>query len=102
VVYLKSELIQHGIVRNEVLDAFFVATGDTVNAFRGSVSGTPVALISNPDGTLLDQHSETSWDVRGKYKGGPINSDLEMLAISDEYWFSWNEFHPGSQLIRLQ
>jgi len=25
-----------------------------------------------------------------------------MLALSDEYWFSWKAFHPGSQLVRVQ
>jgi hypothetical protein len=102
VVYLKSELLKQGVFKNETLNAFFVAMGDTVNAFKGSVSGKSVDLTSNPDGTLFDQHSETVWDARGKYKSGLINSDLEILAISDEYWFSWKAFHPGSQLIRLQ
>ncbi len=101
VVYLKSELLQQGVVKNESLNVFFVAMGDTVNAFRGSVSGKSVDLTSNPDRTLFDQLSETVWDARGKYKSGLIKSNLDMLAISDEYWFSWKAFHPGSQLIRL-
>ncbi len=66
------------------------------------MSGKQVDLTGNPDGTLSDSHSGTVWDVRGKYTTGLINSDLEILAISDEYWFSWKAFHPGSQLIRLQ
>jgi hypothetical protein len=53
-------------------------------------------------GTFSDDHSGTVWDARGKYKSGQIKSDLEMLTISDEYWFSWKAFHPSSQLIRLQ
>lgn len=102
VVYLKSELIQEGVVKNEALNAFFVALGETVNGFKGNVMGTPVDLILNTDGTLSDTRSGTVWDARGKYKSGLIESDLEMLAISDEYWFSWKAFHPRSQLIRLQ
>lgn len=101
VAYLKSELIQQGVVKNEVLDALFVAVGDTVNAFKGSVAGKSVALTISTDGTLSDSKSGTVWDVRGKYKSGHIKSDLEMLAISDEYWYSWKAFHPRSQLIRI-
>jgi hypothetical protein len=100
--YPLDYVIHHHIVKNETINAFFVAMGDTVNAFRGSISGKSVDLTSNQDGTLFDQHSETVWDARGKYKSGLINSDLEMLAVSDEYWFSWKAFHPSSQLIRLQ
>lgn len=101
VAYIKSELITQGVVRNEAHDVFFVALGDAVNAFKGSVEGKSVDLAIQSDGTLVDNHSGTTWDARGKYKSGQIQSDLDMLAISDEYWFSWKAFHPGSQLIRL-
>ena len=102
VAYLKSELIEQGVVRNEALDALFVAVGDTVNAFKGSVTGQTLDLTINADNMLSDSHSGTVWDVRGKYKSGHIKSDLEMLAISDEYWYSWKAFHPRSQLIRIR
>jgi Protein of unknown function (DUF3179) len=102
VAYLKSELMQMGIVKNEGLDFFLVALGNTVNAFKGSVTGRPVQLTACTDGALADAHSGTVWDARGKYKSGSIKSDLEQIAISDEYWFSWQIFHPGSRLIRIK
>ena len=102
VVYLKSELINQGIVKNEELNSFFFAIGDTVNAFKGSAAGKSVDLILNRDGTLADNNSGTVWDTHGKYKSGLIKSDLEILAITDEYWFAWKAFHPSSQIIRLQ
>jgi hypothetical protein len=101
VAYLKSELMQQSIVHNEALSVFLVARGDTVNAFAGSVTGRPVQLSACPDGELADTHSGTIWDARGKYASGPIKSDLEKIAISDEYWFSWKAFHPSSRLIRI-
>ncbi|WP_298923788.1 DUF3179 domain-containing protein [uncultured Ramlibacter sp.] len=100
--YLKRELLQKGVVRNHALDAFFVARGDTVNAFKGSVAGHSVELVVGAEGALSDARSATVWDARGKHKSGPIQADLEKLAISDEYWFSWKAFHPASVLIRLQ
>ena len=102
VVYLKREVVQRGVVRNDLLNVFFIALGDTVNAFKGNVMGTPVQLMICTDGALADARSGTVWDARGKYKSGSIKFDLERLAISDEYWFSWKAFHPGSELIRLQ
>ena len=44
VAYLKRELMQKGVVKNETLNFFLVALGDTVNAFKGSVTGKPVQL----------------------------------------------------------
>ena len=49
-------------------------------------------------------HSEPDarWiDPRGKYKSGPLQTNLEMVMTSDEYWYSWKLFHPRSELIRL-
>ena len=103
VVYLKRELMERGVVWNKALNAFLVAVGETVNGFKGTIAGNPIELALNrADGTLSDAASATVWDVRGKFKGGRISSDLEMLALSDEYWFSWRAFHPGSQLVRVQ
>ena len=99
--YLKGELTDRKLVRNEALDAYFIATGDTVNAFWGSVAGKAVVLSAEDGGAVRDTRSGTRWDIRGKYLSGPILSDLPMLAISDEYWFSWKAFHPDSELIRL-
>jgi hypothetical protein len=100
-VYLKRELTDRKFVRNEALDAYLIATGDTVNAFRGSIAGEPVLLSTEKNGAMRDTKSGTLWDVRGKYVSGPIKSDLSLLAISDEYWFSWKAFHADSELIRL-
>ena len=101
VAYLKSEVMQKGVIKNETLNFFLVARGDAVNAFNGSVRGKPVQLTACTDGALADARSETAWDARGQYKSGSIKADLEKVAISDEYWFSWKAFHPGSQLIRI-
>lgn len=101
VVYLKSELIKQEVVKNEAANVVFVALGDSVNAFRARVAGASIDLTVGKGGTLSDLNSGSVWDVRGKHVSGSIKSDLEALAISDEYWFSWKEFHPTSQLIRL-
>ena len=37
VVYLKSELMKNGVVKNGALNFFLVALGDAVNAFKGDV-----------------------------------------------------------------
>jgi len=101
VVYLKDELMNKGIVHDEALNVYLVAVGNTVNGFRGSLAGTSLNLLLNSDNTLIDDSTATVWDVRGKRVEGNIELDLESIALSDEYWFSWKRFHPTSKLVRV-
>jgi hypothetical protein len=101
IVYLKEELMKRGIFHNEALNIFLVSVRNTVNGFKGSLDGRSINLSLTPDQKLSDISSGTVWDIRGKYIGGEIASDLEPIALSDEYWFSWKKFHSDSKLIRV-
>ena len=101
VVYLKDELMKRAIFKNEELDIFLVAVRNTVNGFKGSLDGKSIHLTLTPDKNLSDIFTGTVWDIRGKRMTGEIETDLEPIALSDEYWFSWKIFHPKSKLIRL-
>ncbi|MGD9031872.1 MAG: DUF3179 domain-containing (seleno)protein [Desulfobacteraceae bacterium] len=101
VVYLKEELMKRGVIKNEELDVFLVAVNNTVLGFKNSLNGRSLNITLNPDKTLTDVSSGTVWNIRGKYIKGKIRSDLVSIALSDEYWFSWKKFHPGSKLIRV-
>ncbi|HRW09124.1 MAG TPA: DUF3179 domain-containing (seleno)protein [Caldilineaceae bacterium] len=101
VVYLKEEVQKAGVVCNEKLALFLVAVGKTVNGFRSQVNGQPLHVTLQGEQTLTDTTSDTVWDLRGKYVRGALAQDLEPVAISDEYWFSWQKFHPGSKLVRV-
>lgn len=101
VVYIKSEVIERGVVKNEEHEFFLIAQDGVVNAIKARVNGQPIDLTIGQDGNLKDQSSGVIWDIRGKYKNGVVESDLEPLTISDEFWYSWKLFHPRSELIRL-
>jgi len=101
VVYLKEELMKRGVIKNEELDVFLVAVNNTVLGFKNSLNGRSLNITLNPDKTLSDVSSGTVWNIRGKHIKGKIRSDLEPIALSDEYWFSWKKFHPDSKLIRV-
>jgi hypothetical protein len=100
-VYLKEELMKRGLIKNEELDVFLVAVNHSVLGFKNSLNGKSLNITLNADKTLSDVSSGTVWDIRGKHIRGEIRSDLVPIALSDEYWFSWKKFHPGSKLIRL-
>jgi hypothetical protein len=101
VVYLKEELMKRGVTKNEELDVFLVAVNNTILGFKNSLNGRSLNITLNPDKTLSDRSSGTVWNIRGKHIKGEIRSDLESIALSDEYWFSWKKFHPDSKLIRV-
>ena len=101
IVYLKSEVAEQGVVKNDDHDLFLVAQDGSVNGFKASVQDKAISLAIGSNGTLVDQISATIWDIRGKYKSGSLEVDLETIILSDEYWYSWKLFHPRSELIRL-
>lgn len=100
VVYLKKEVLSKKIVENKDSGFILIGVGKTVNAFKNSLNSQKLE-IKIERGELSDSKSNTRWNVRGKYISGNIKEDLESIAISDEYWFSWIKFHEKSKLIRL-
>ncbi len=75
VVYLKDEIIKQGIVKNEELNIFLIAIGNTVNGFKGVLNGKSLNLKLNSDKTISDSPSGTVWDARGKHVSGEIESN---------------------------
>lgn len=100
IVYLKKEVMAKKIVSNKENDFFLVGTSNSVNGFKSSINNSKLK-ISIDKTEIVDLNSNTRWDIRGKYITGLLNVNLEPIAISDEYWFSWKKFHSNSKLIRL-
>ncbi len=100
VVYLKKEVLSKEIVENIEYGFILVAVEKTVNAFKNTVNSKKLELKLE-GGVLFDSKNNTKWNIRGKYISGDLKEDLEVIAISDEYWFSWIKFHNKSKFIRL-
>ena len=100
-VYLKRELEEKKVVENSENKFVLICNSSGVNGFKTILNNKELNIeLSN--GKLIDKASGTHWDIRGKYINGEITNNLEMIALSEEYWFSWKEFHPESKLIRLE
>ena len=97
VFYLKSELLQKGIVKNAKLNFTLIATDNTINGFKTK----NLNLILKKNQIIEDIITKSIWDITGKSLKGSIEKNLEKICISDEYWFSWKKFHPNSILLRL-
>lgn len=100
VAYLRKEVIDKGLVINSEHKFLLVGGTKSVNAFSSELAGKEIR-IQRKNEILIDPDTHTQWNLLGKYLSGPINESLRPIAISDEYWFSWKEFHPNTQVIRL-
>jgi len=101
VVYLKKEITKLSIIKNTELGFSLIHTNDTVNGFKHTIGHHHFEFSLNKNQCIIDENTGTTWDLRGHYIGGPVNKNLQAVKISDEYWFSWKNFHPTSELIRL-
>ncbi len=97
VFYLNSEVIEQKNVINEKLDFTLLSVGETVIGFKSNET----KLILKKTLLIEDSLSNSTWDLTGKHLSGTIKNDLEKIALTNEYWFSWKKFHPKSELIRL-
>lgn len=100
VVYLKKEVISNQLVINNEYNFFLIGISNVVNGFKSSINNSDLKIAFD-NAEIVDLNSETRWDIRGKYIKGTLNTNLEPIAISDEYWFSWKKYHNDSKLIRL-
>lgn len=74
--------------------------GNTVSAYKNTLNNSKLN-ISIELTEIVDSNNKSRWNIRGEYISGLLNTDLEPVAIFDEYWFSWKKFHEDSKLIRL-
>jgi hypothetical protein len=100
IAYLKKEVMAQKVVINQEKDFFLIGISGTVNGFKNSIENSILKISIDKTG-IVDLSSATRWDLRGKYIAGSLNVNLEPIAISDEYWFSWKKFHKDARLIRL-
>ncbi|MGB1449651.1 MAG: DUF3179 domain-containing (seleno)protein [Flavobacteriaceae bacterium] len=98
-VYLRTEVKEKNVVLNDEYGFFLIKNNDIVNAYRSSINNSKLSISFSND-LIIDGKSGTKWDIRGKYISGKINTNLEPIMISDEYWFSWKKFQGKSRLIR--
>ncbi len=95
--YLRDELLEHHVVKNEKAGCYLVAVNGSVNGFRARVDGHHVDLTLDDDLLIRDRTTGTVWDLRGQQVGGELQTNLSPIALSDEYWFSWKFFHPDTE-----
>jgi hypothetical protein len=100
-VYLRNELLERRVVKDEEGGYYLVAVNGAVNGFRAEVDGRDTKLVLDDDLLLRDLTGGAVWNLLGRRVGGQPASDLTPLPVSDEFWFSWKLYHPDTRLVRL-
>lgn len=96
--FRRDEVRAKGVVDLPELRIALISGGGGVNAFSTDTPEGPLRLELTEDRRIRDAASGSTWTLRGKHLDGPYGKDLQAVAVSDEYWFSWKAFHPQATL----
>jgi hypothetical protein len=99
-VYLKQDVLNKIVVQNNEHRFILVGINNAVNAYK-IPEGNSNTKFAVQDNHIIDNNSGTIWDISGKFISGQTEENLETVAMSDEYWFSWKQYHPETALIRV-
>ncbi|TFF38049.1 DUF3179 domain-containing (seleno)protein [Mucilaginibacter psychrotolerans] len=65
------------------------------------VDGKQLHFMMDKDNCLADQETASIWDWKGKCISGPNKGkQLSTIQSYQEYWRSWKQFHPATELWR--
>ena len=82
--------------------AFILAVGDdklSYHAWGGIINGKRLHFSLNKDGLLSDNETSSTWNWTGACIGGPDKGQqLTPIQAYQEYWRSWKQFHPATEL----
>ena len=71
-------------------------------AFRGSVRGQRLRMVSTPEG-FLDRSTGSVFDESGIAITGPLKGRRLVPVLSTTaYWFAWSFFHPKTSVVRVR
>jgi Protein of unknown function (DUF3179) len=94
---LKNDFIQDTVGRQPVL---LVLEHDTssFHVFSRKVQGQTLYFLSNRENEQLsDSNTHSVWNLNGLCIGGSLkDSQLDILPAYQEFWHSWQQFHPNT------
>ena len=98
IVYIKQEVLSHGIIHNSKHAISLVAWGNTISVYKTLLNGKQIKVEKN-ENRLIDTENGYQWNIKGQ----PLTTatpPLEIIHSSDEFWFSWARFHPDTVVMR--
>jgi hypothetical protein len=103
--YPLSLLRRHNVINHEVggvsIVVLFDPKVDLVRAFRREIGGHPIKLMLEND-VISDLEGSMRWKQNGEPLSGVTDRPLEPVAISRQWWHGWSEFHPRTDIYRIE
>ena len=113
-----------GFETGGVAKAYPIAALDKVRVVNDRVGGNAIVIVHQPasDATtafiaeargktlrfkaadaeadrLTDEETHSTWTAYGVCVSGPLKgTQLKRIILEPEFWFSWSEFHPKTEL----
>lgn len=69
----------------------------TFHVFDRRVKGKTLSFTVSSNGDMTDG-TESTWNLSGECTNGPLKGEkLQSLQAYQEFWHSWQTFHPGTK-----
>lgn len=93
----RKEILERGLVFDPEHRLLLVAHGETVTALHVPAMDAPLSPALEGD-AIVDRTTGARWSRRGR----PLDDGappLEPVRTSEEHWYSWSRFHPGTRIL---
>jgi hypothetical protein len=87
----------------------FIMVGEdnrSVRAFERTIDGRVHEFFKNAAESplhFLDAETGSVWDFTGKAIAGPLaGTELRKIAVLEDYWFDWHNYHPEAGLYNME
>ena len=81
---------------------FFVGNDKaSVRVFSRRVNGKAAEFFKTPEGSTIDSDTQSSWNFQGCSESGTLKGTcLKQITALKDYWFDWQNYHPGTTIYR--
>ncbi|HOA37252.1 MAG TPA: DUF3179 domain-containing (seleno)protein, partial [Flavihumibacter sp.] len=96
-----NQLVQHRLLQDSFANLPFVITleDDTASfhALRRIVANYSLSFKATAPNSMTDSRTGSVWTLDGKCIVGALkDSSLQPIPVSQEFWHSWQTFHPAT------
>ncbi len=97
-----NELVNKGMIQDSLpgLPILLLLEKDTASfhVWNRQVKGASLQFTGSRGDTLIDKNTLSGWNRQGECISGVLKGErLAAVQAYQEFWHSWNTFHPGTE-----
>jgi hypothetical protein len=98
-----NELVNKKIIEDSIKSNFLLLTiaenKKTFYVFNRKLNNMTLDFSIDSNNVLTDAKTHSQWNANGKcFDGAMKGSQLLMIQAYQEFWHSWKEFHPATEM----